>query len=69
MYRGILNKSGNVSNYNNVWSINKYSTQNPTFELEGIGFRPNQSDGRLWFLTFEGDSNPGKFYTDSQSMR
>ena len=69
MYRGILNKSGNVSNYNNVWSINKYSTQNPTFELEGIGFRPNQSDGRLWFFTFEGDSNPGKFYTDSQSMR
>lgn len=34
------------------------------FEIEGIAFRPNTTDDKLWFLTFEGDSKNGGVYTD-----
>lgn len=69
IYSGIRNHSGNITNYSSYYNINKYSTNSPTFELEGIGFRPNQSDSRLWFLVFEGYKKNGHICSDSQNMR
>ena len=37
--------------------------------LEGIGFRPNQSDKRIWFHVFEGFKTNGHICSDYQNMR
>lgn len=69
MYANIKSAGKKINSYEDSWSINKYSTQNPTFEIEGIGFKADSADSRLWFLTFEGDHICGKIYTDSQRIR
>lgn len=70
MYSNIHNFIGEKEVYNSLWDINKFSTQNDTkFEIEGIAFRPNQTDKRLWFQVYEGRSQNGHICTDSQDMR
>ena len=69
VYSNIRNRSGNITTAPSSWNINKYSTTTPTFELEGIGFRPNQSDKRIWFHVFEGFKTNGHICSDYQNMR
>ena len=69
VYSNIRNRSGNITTAPSYWNINKYSTTTPTFELEGIGFRPNQSDKRIWFHVFEGFKSNGHICSDYQNMR
>lgn len=69
VYSNIRNRSGSITTIPSSWNINKYSTSTPTFELEGIGFRPNQSDKRIWFHAFEGFNKNGHICSDYQNMR
>ena len=68
MYSNVKNASGSLE-YSASWNIKKDAASVLYYELEGIGFRPNSTDERLWFLTFEGDSRNGGIYTDLQSIR
>lgn len=42
---------------------------NRSFELEALAFRPNSTDKRLWFSTFEGDFVAAGIYTDPKEIR
>lgn len=42
---------------------------NKTFELEAIAYRPNSTDNRLWFSTFEGNAVAAGIYTDPNQSR
>lgn len=69
VFSNIRNRSGNITTAPSSWKINKFSTSTPTFELEGIGFRSNQSDKRIWFHVFEGFNKNGHICSDYQNMR
>lgn len=76
MFSGIRNASGTIYNYSAHWNIDGYfageEDNATTFELEGIGFRPNQSDKRAWFSAL--DINTARYVkgvicSDVQNMR
>ncbi len=76
MFSGIRNASGTIYNYSAYWNIDGYfageEKNATTFELEGIGFRPNQSDKRMWFSAL--DINTARYVkgvicSDVQNMR
>lgn len=39
------------------------------FEVEGIGFRPNSTDNRLWFSAFEGSICNSGIYVDERQIK
>lgn len=71
-YTGILNASGTISS-SSTWTIKKGENTDLRFEVEGIGFRPNSNDDKLWFLTLEMDEEEkmlnGGIYTDYQEIK
>lgn len=66
-YKNVDNAVGNPTSAGSMTIIRNYG--NRSFEVEALAFRPNSTDKRLWFSTFEGDFVAAGIYTDPKEIR
>lgn len=66
-YKNIKNAVGTPASAGSMSIVRNYGDR--SFELEALAFRPNSTDKRLWFSTFEGDFVAAGIYTDPKEIR
>lgn len=66
-YKNVNHAVGNPTSAGSMTIIRNYG--NRSFEVEALAFRPNSTDKRLWFSTFEGDFVAAGIYTDPKEIR
>lgn len=66
-YKNIKNAVGTPASAGSMSIVRSYGDR--SFELEALAFRPNSTDKRLWFSTFEGNVVAAGIYTDPKEIR
>lgn len=72
VYSGVKNASGSISTTAEIIEINKSIFNNASiyFEVEGVAFKPNQSDKKMWFLALDTYNDVrGRICLDSRNTR